>query len=66
MKLRLDPTKCDGFGFCAELLSPWVELDEWGFPVLAEEEVPPAVLAGARQAAHACPRRALQLVTAPR
>jgi ferredoxin len=64
--MQLDPTKCDGFGFCAELLAPWVGLDEWGFPVRAEADVPPAMLGAARQAARACPRRALRLVRAPK
>ena len=66
MRMQLDPTKCDGFGFCAQLLAPWVDLDEWGFPVLADAEVPPAVLGAAGQAVRACPRRALRLVPAPK
>ncbi|HTW10484.1 MAG TPA: ferredoxin [Acidimicrobiales bacterium] len=62
MKLLLDPTKCDGFGFCAELLGDVVALDEWGFPVLAGGNLPAERLRAARQAAKMCPRRAIQVV----
>ena len=59
MRLVLDPAKCDGFGFCAELLPEMVSLDEWGFPIIADAEIPESLLRGARQALKLCPRRAL-------
>lgn len=34
MKLELDPTKCAGFGACAQLLPELVDLGSWGFPIL--------------------------------
>ena len=35
MKLNLDPTTCTGHGLCEEMLPEAIELDEWGYPILA-------------------------------
>jgi ferredoxin len=59
--LRLDPIACDGRGICAELLPELVDLDDWGYPVLRGEVIPPEVLAAARRAASACPTLALRI-----
>jgi len=61
MKLRVDPAACDGFGFCAELLADLVMLDEWGYPLIPEGEVPSHSMSLAGQAVKFCPRRALRL-----
>lgn len=34
MRLELDPTKCAGFGVCAQLLPELIDLGSWGFPIL--------------------------------
>lgn len=60
-RLQVDPVACDAFGHCAELFPERIWLDEWGYPVLDAEDVPPALLELARQAVRACPRRALAL-----
>lgn len=64
--LTLNPTTCEAHGFCAELLPELVTLDEWGYPVLADggvrTAVPPALMADARRAVHACPVSALRLL----
>ncbi len=31
MKIKLDRTKCDGFGFCAKYAPETFDLDEWGY-----------------------------------
>ena len=56
MKIAIDWTRCDGHGLCAALLPGRVSLDEWGFPVVHDAEVPAA---DARRAASACPALAL-------
>jgi ferredoxin len=61
VKIILDPVACDGFGYCVEILPEVLRFDEWGFPVVAEGEVPDKVLRAARQAVEFCPRRALAL-----
>lgn len=58
--LRVDWPQCQARGLCAELLPERIALDEWGYPVvLGPVDASQAGLA--REAADACPRRALHL-----
>jgi ferredoxin len=67
MRLSVNPIACDGHGLCAELLPELVTLDDWGFPILADGDVPSALEPHARRAVAACPTLALVLVrNAPR
>ena len=59
--LRIDPIACDGHGLCAELFPEWIALDDWGYPMVGDADVPPELLAHARRAADACPTLALLL-----
>ena len=59
--LRVNPIACDAHGMCAELLPEQIVLDEWGYPMVGDEELPAELLALARQAVEACPTRALLL-----
>ena len=59
--LRVNPLLCDAYGHCAELLPEVVELDEWGYPIVADDSVPRELLKDARRAVAACPRLALLL-----
>jgi ferredoxin len=63
-KLALNPAVCDGFGFCSEILPEIITLDEWGFPVVGDVEIPATLSGAARRAVSFCPRRALRLVQA--
>jgi ferredoxin len=60
-RLRVDPIACDGHGACAELLPELVRMDDWGYPMVEDADVPPELLAHARRAADACPTLALVL-----
>ncbi len=60
-RLRVDWPSCDAHGLCAELLPEVIHLDEWGYPVVAQE-VPPALLPLARQVVRSCPALAIRLV----
>jgi ferredoxin len=64
VRLTVNPAVCDGFGFCAEILPEVISLDEWGFPVVGEAEIPETLSGAARKAVSFCPRRALGLVQA--
>jgi ferredoxin len=44
------------------LLGELVAGDEWGFPIIKAAKVPTELESYAREAAKACPRKALQLV----
>jgi ferredoxin len=60
-KLVVDPILCEGRGICAELL-PWlVSLDDWGYPIVSGEEIPPELLAEVRAVVKSCPKLALRL-----
>lgn len=61
-RLRVDPVACDAFGYCAELVPELISRDEWGYPVLADEPVPAALIDLVRRAVADCPRQALLLV----
>lgn len=58
-RLRVNMIVCDAHGMCAELLPEQIALDEWGYPLFADHELPAHLLAMARRAAQACPTRAL-------
>ncbi|MEV6019242.1 ferredoxin [Streptomyces sp. NPDC051997] len=58
-KLRVDRVACDGRGLCAELLPELIDLDEWGYPILKQSNVPGRLRGHARRAVAACPRLAL-------
>jgi ferredoxin len=60
-RLAVNPVACTGHGLCAELLPELITLDEWGYPILADGPVPPALERPARRAVAACPALALRL-----
>src|SRR6185437_12917710 len=57
--LRVNPITCEAHGLCAELLPELIRLDDWGYPILDESEVPPDLVGLARRAVDACPTLAL-------
>jgi ferredoxin len=63
--LVVDRIACDGFGMCAELLPELIELDDWGYPIIAPGGVPAALLEHAERAVKVCPVLALRLATVP-
>ncbi len=62
MKLTVNPIRCDGRGLCAVLLPELITLDDWGYPILAEGDVPPHLETEARRTASACPLLALSVI----
>ena len=63
-RLAVDWQACKAHGVCAELLPEIVQLDEWGYPVIAPGPVPPDLRGYAQRAVKACPVLALRLVDA--
>lgn len=59
MKIQIDRSRCDGHGLCQALLPGAIEVDEWGFPILRDANVPAGGEPAARRAAAACPALAL-------
>jgi ferredoxin len=60
-RLTVDPIACDGRGLCAELLPELITLDDWGFPVVSDADVPAGLRGEAAAVVRLCPRLALRL-----
>src|SRR2546423_4401709 len=65
VNLVVDRIACDGFGMCAELLPELIELDDWGYPIVARGGVPEELVDHARRAVAVCPVLALRLAPVP-
>jgi ferredoxin len=61
-RLVVDPIACDGRGLCAELMPEWVELDDWGYPIVRERPDAGLTEQTVRRSIAACPTLALSLV----
>ncbi len=60
-ELRVDPIQCDAHGLCAAHVPELIELDEWGYPIIARGPIDGRTLAHARRAVDMCPALALRL-----
>ena len=61
-RLRINPTLCNGAGFCAEILPERIHLDPWGYPVIADDPIEDEKTRKlAAKAVRMCPRHALVL-----
>jgi ferredoxin len=60
-RIEVNPIACEAHGMCAELLPELIELDDWGYPVIADVDVPGRLRPLARRAVSVCPTLALQL-----
>jgi len=59
--MEVDMIACAGHGVCAELLPEWIALDDWGYPIIRREAIPPELATQARWAVSNCPALALKL-----
>jgi ferredoxin len=59
--LEVDPIGCAGHGVCAELFPEWIELDDWGYPIINRGPIPHEFLPHADRAVEACPKLALRI-----
>jgi ferredoxin len=64
-RLRVNPITCTGHGVCAELLPELISTDDWGYPVVADADVPSGLARAARRAVTDCPALALALSKEP-
>jgi ferredoxin len=49
MRIRVNPITCEAHGLCAEMLPEWIQLDEWGYPILDLEVLPEQIPSCNRQ-----------------
>ena len=64
--LSVNPILCDGYGHCGELAPDLVHMDEWGYPIVADEPIPRELARETRMAVSMCPRLALLVERRPR
>ena len=63
-QLQVDWTRCEGVGYCAEILPELIQLDDWGYPIVDPKPITDrGHLEHARRAVATCPRLALLLDT---
>ena len=61
-RLRVNPTLCDGYGYCAEIVPELISLDDWGLPIVSAADINDAeVMRLAQRAVATFPRLALLL-----
>lgn len=63
-RLVVDWTRCEGHGLCHALVPELVDLDEWGFPIISDRDVPADLVGHLRRAAKSCPALALRVEAA--
>ena len=65
VRLRVNPIACEAHALCVELLPELIRLDDWGYPIIDQSEVPPDLYGLADRAVEACPTLALILEEDP-
>ncbi len=65
VRIRVNPIACEAHGLCVELLPELIRLDDWGYPIIDQPEVPADLLGLADRAVEACPTLALILEEEP-
>jgi ferredoxin len=59
-RLRVNPTLCTGYGYCAEIVPELIAVDDWGYPMVNPKPIEgDGLLSLARRAVATCPRLAL-------
>jgi ferredoxin len=58
-RLRIDWIACNGYGVCQAAAPDLIELDDWGYPIIADEPVPSDLVGQANRAINDCPMLAL-------
>lgn len=61
MKITVDPDRCEGHARCWEICPEVFALDDGGYALVMDPEVPPESMTRAREAAENCPERAITI-----
>lgn len=63
LRIQIDPIRCDGYGYCVELLPELLSFDDWGYPIVNHSELGTAdEVALAKRVEHLCPRLAFRVL----
>ena len=60
-RVRVNPIACEAHGLCTELLPELIRLDDWGYPIIDEPDIPSELMRLAWRAVDACPTLALMI-----
>jgi ferredoxin len=61
-RLRVNPTLCTGYGYCAEIVPELIGVDDWGYPIVSKQPIDSdRLLKLTRRAVATCPRLALMV-----
>lgn len=61
-RLRVNPTLCTGYGYCAEIVPELIAVDDWGYPIVNPKPIEDEGLHSlAKRAVATCPRLALMI-----
>jgi ferredoxin len=63
--VKVDRSRCCGYGLCAQMCPEVYKLDESGLAYVESEVVPIGLEEAAREGASACPAEALTIEVAP-
>ncbi|NMI01871.1 ferredoxin [Pseudonocardia acidicola] len=61
-RLRVDPTKCQAYGTCAEVAPDLFQLDPWGYAQARRRDLTDGEAASAEAAIKICPVKAIRLL----
>lgn len=61
--LKMDRSRCCGYGMCADLCPEVFSLDENGFVVANMDAIPDHLLESAQEAAYCCPEEVIAIET---
>lgn len=64
-RVRVDPTKCQGYAICVEEAGGNFSLDDWGFAQAEPVEVPESEIGRVNVAIKECPVNAIRWVRPP-
>jgi ferredoxin len=60
MRVRVDPSRCQGYGMCVEHAPTEFTYDDWGFAQSSDLDIAPAAVEAVDRAIAACPARAIR------
>ena len=61
MKVRIDPTLCNGCGPCIDICPEVFELDQDGIAIVKVNQIPVDLEEACREAADSCPTEAIAI-----
>jgi ferredoxin len=65
LRVRIDPSRCQGYGMCVEFASAQFSYDDWGFAQSIDRDVPQDAIGAVAKAIRQCPIAAIRWAGEP-